>query len=81
MRKIQVEQPLGRELAELKGQALLYDADGRALGFFSPMQQTLQVDDLQLEPPTSWEESEELRMRARANPGRPLKDILKELGH
>ena len=81
MRKIQVEKPLGSELAALTGQALLYDADGRALGFFSPMREPLQVEDLQLEPPQSLEEREELRKRARANPGRPLKDILKELGH
>jgi hypothetical protein len=45
------------------------------------MREATKLDDLKLEPPTSIEESEELRERARANPGRPLKDILRELGY
>ena len=36
---------------------------------------------MQLESSASLEESEELRKRARANPGRPLSEILKELGY
>jgi hypothetical protein len=78
---IKVDQPLADKMAGLKCNAVVYDDQGRALGYFSPMRRPTRMDELQLEPPTSREESEELRKRARANPGRPLKDILKELGH
>ncbi len=81
MQQIQVETALGEKLAMQKGQVVLVDKQGRTLGTFSPMRQPTSLDDWKLEPPTSIEESEELRKRARVNPGRPLKDILKELGH
>ena len=81
MQQIQVETALSEKLATLQGQVLLVDDNGRALGFFSPLDHPTSLADMQLEPPTSIEESEELRKRARANPGRPLKDILSELGY
>jgi hypothetical protein len=81
MQQIQVEMALGEKLAMQKGQVVLVDQQGRALGYFSPMREPTRLNDLELEPPTSIEESEELRKRARANPGRPLKDILNELGY
>ena len=78
---IKVEQSVADKMARLKCDAVIYDDQGRALGYFSPMREPTRLDELQLEPPTSIEESEELRKRARANPGRPLNDILKELGY
>lgn len=81
MQEVKVEAAFGRKLATLHGQAVLVDELGRALGFVSPMREPTRLGDLQLEPPTSLEESLELRKRARANAGRPLNDILKELGY
>lgn len=81
MQEFKVEAALGQKLAALHGQAVLVDEQGQALGYFSPIREPTRLVDLQLEPPTSIEESEELRKRARANPGRPLNDILKELGY
>jgi len=72
MQQIKVDAALGEKLAGLKGQAVLVDEQGRALGFFSPLQEPTKVEELQLEPPGTLEESEELRKRARENPGRPL---------
>jgi hypothetical protein len=81
MQQIKVEIALGKKLATVHGQAVLVDEQGRALGFFSPLNRATDVDELQLEPPRSIAETEELRKRARANPGRPLKDILNDLGY
>ncbi len=78
---LKVEMSLADKLAGLTCDAVLYDEQGRALGYFSPMEEPTRLDEMQLESPRSTEETEELRKRARANPGRPLKEILKELGH
>jgi hypothetical protein len=79
--KVKVDTPLADKLARLTCDAVIYDDQGRVLGYFSPIREPTRLEELQLEPPTSLEESEELRKRARANPGRPLEEILKELGY
>jgi hypothetical protein len=61
----------------LAGQAVLCDSAGRALGFFSPISEPLPVDQLQLEPPLSIAETEELR---KVRTGKPLEEILSRLG-
>jgi hypothetical protein len=76
MPKSEVEPELAEKLATVKCDAVLYDATGRVLGFFSPMRDPTRLEDMQLEPPRIREETDELRKRARANPGRPLKEIL-----
>jgi len=77
MQQITVESALGQQLSELAGQAVLCDASGRALGFFSPLAEPLHVADLQLEPPLSIAETEELR---KSRTGKPLSEILARLG-
>ena len=76
MEKIIVESALGEKLGELDSQAVLCDSSGRALGFFSPLER-LPASDLQLEPPLSIAETNELR-NVRA--GKPLDEILSRLG-
>jgi hypothetical protein len=77
MQEITVEAALGDKLGELSGQAVLCDAQGRALGFFSPFRDRPNVKDLQLEPPSTIEEINERRK----NPsGKPLEEILSRLG-
>jgi hypothetical protein len=51
---------------------------GRALGFFQPFPDRPLVEDLQLEPPTSIAETEELR---KVRSGKPLIEILTRLGY
>jgi hypothetical protein len=77
MRHITVELTLGEQLAKLPGEAVLCDSTGRALGLFSPLNKPLQVDELQLEPPLSIAETEDLR---KVRTGKPLSEILKRLG-
>jgi len=77
MHQITVESALVERLGELEGQAVLCDANGRALGFFSPLADRPQVEDLQLEPPLSIAETEELR---KVRTGKPLEEILNRLG-
>jgi hypothetical protein len=77
MREITVETDFGNRLGEVTGQALLCDADGRALGFFSPLPDRPHKEDLQLEPPLSVSATEELR---KVRTGKPLDEILARLG-
>jgi hypothetical protein len=77
MHEITVEPGLGDQLGQLAGQAILCDSNGRALGFFSPLPDRPRVDELQLEPPLSIAETEELR---KVQIGRPLGEILARLG-
>ena len=77
MQQIQIESPLSNKLMSLHGQVVLCDAEGYALGFFQPMGERLKVEDMQLESPLSAEEVEE---RRKVRTGRPLEDILRELG-
>ncbi len=77
MQQIVVEPSLSQKLAALSGQAVLCDADGRALGFFSPLREPVEIEKLQLEPPSSIAETEELR---KVRTGKPLSEILRRLG-
>jgi hypothetical protein len=77
MHEITVEPALGAKLGQLAGQVILCDAQGRALGFFSPMPDHPLVKDLQLEPPSSIEELQELR---KVRSGKPLEEILTRFG-
>jgi len=77
MHQITVEPALGEKLANLSSQAILCDSSGRALGFFSPLKDPAPIDDLQLEPPLSIAETEELR---KVRTGKPLREILGRLG-
>jgi hypothetical protein len=77
MHKITVEAALRQMLGAMAGQAVLCDASGHALGFFSPLQDRPHVEDLQLEPPLSIAETEELR---KSRTGKPLGEILGGLG-
>ncbi|HEX5104926.1 MAG TPA: hypothetical protein VFV87_13995 [Pirellulaceae bacterium] len=77
MNTITVEGSLGTALSGLKSQAILCDAHGRALGVYSPLAAQPQLEDLQLEPPLSIAETEELRQN---RTGKPLEEILQRLG-
>jgi hypothetical protein len=77
MKEILVEQGLSHTLGELSSQAILCDSEGRALGFFSPIPNRPRLDDLQLDPPLSIAEIEELR---KVKHGKPLSEILERLG-
>jgi hypothetical protein len=77
MQQITVEPALSSKLCELHNQVLLCDANGRALGFFSPFDEEMKVEDLQLESPRSIAELEEL---CKVKTGKPLEEILSRLG-
>jgi hypothetical protein len=77
MEQIIIQSALGDQLAKLPGDVVVCDAEGRAIGFFSPLPSTPQVKDLQLEPPLSIAETEELR---KTRTGKPLEEILGRLG-
>lgn len=77
MQEIVVESTLSDKLCELSSQVILCDVEGRALGFFSPIPDRPRVDELQLEPPLTIAELEELR---KVKHGKPLSEILERLG-
>jgi len=77
MQQIKVEPALGNQLSALEGQAIICDSGGRALGVFSALGEPAQIEDLQLEPPLSIAETEELRKDCT---GKPLEEILRQLG-
>jgi hypothetical protein len=77
MQQITVESTLGQKLGKSAGQVVLCDEWGRVLGFFSPLQERPRIEDLQLEPPLSIAETEQLR---RNRTGKPLAEILGRLG-
>lgn len=77
MHEIIVEPDLGAQLGRLPGPAVLCDAAGRALGFFSPLHDRPQVSELQLEPLLSIAETEALR---KDQTGKPLSEIFARLG-
>lgn len=77
MRRVTIEQTLSESLSASSEQVVLCDAAGRALGFFSPLEAPTPVDELNLAPPLSIAEIDELRK----NPtGKPLEEILARLG-
>ena len=78
MQQISVESSLGQILGEVSNQVIVCDADGRVIGFFSPLRDRPRVEDLQLEPPLSIAETEQLRKKNRS--GKPLEEILGRLG-
>lgn len=78
MQKLFVEPNVGEQLGAAANQVVICDTSGRAIGFFSPLQGRPRVEDLQLEPPLSNAEIEQLRQRHRT--GQPLEEILKRLG-
>ena len=84
MQKIKVDQELGEKLATLRNQAVLHDEQGRVLGYFSPQKEPLAIDDMQLEPPWSIAEMEDMRKKYEGKRpeevGKPLKDILSRWG-
>ena len=77
MQQITVEPPLGQKLFAINGQAILCDENGRVLGFFSPYPEHPPIEELQLEPPRTVAELEELR---KVRTGKPLEEILRRLG-
>jgi hypothetical protein len=77
MQKIVVESALGERLGELDAQAVLCDSSGRALGVFSPIGESQPLPQLQLEPPLSIAQTEELR---KVRTGKPLEEVLARLG-
>jgi hypothetical protein len=82
---VKVEMPLADKLACLRCDAVVHDEQGRVLGYFSPEKQPTRLEDLQLESPLSVAEIEELRKKyvgkRPEEVGKPLKQILKELGY
>lgn len=77
MQQITIQSALGQQLSNLTGNVILRDDSGRAIGFFSPLHGRPRVEDLQLEPPHSIAETEELRKQ---RTGKPLAEILERLG-
>ena len=77
MHQITIQADLSQALGDLPGQAILCVPSGRALVFFSPLPDREPVEDLQLEPPLSIAETEELR---KVRTGKPLAEILGRLG-
>jgi hypothetical protein len=77
MQEIVVDPALGQRLGQVAGQVILCDAEGRTLGFFSPLKNRPPAEELQIEPPLSIAETEELR---KVQTGKPLGEILARLG-
>jgi hypothetical protein len=78
MQQISVESSLGQQLGEVSSQVVVCDSSGRVLGLFLPILDRPRVEDLQLEPPLSIDETEQLRQKSRT--GKPLEEILGRLG-
>lgn len=77
MHEITVEPSFSHQLGNLAEQAVLCDASGRVLGFFSPTPGHPLIDQLQLEPALSIAETQKLR---NDKTGKPLDEILSRLG-
>ena len=77
MQQITVGTTIGKALSTVAGQVILCDGKGRALGLFSPLPAECTTEDLQLEPPLSVAETDELRKH---RTGKPLEEVLKRLG-
>lgn len=78
MHTLTVESALGKQLNAMAEQVVVCDESGKVLGFFSPILEQPLVDELQLEPPLSIDETEQLRQNNRT--GKPLEEILNRLG-
>ncbi|MEX2315664.1 MAG: hypothetical protein WD669_00830 [Pirellulales bacterium] len=79
MQQVIVESVVEQALANASGNVVFCDSQGRAIGIFSPLHDRPLVSGLQLEPPLSIAEAEELRKKQRT--GKPLEEILGRLGH
>jgi hypothetical protein len=81
---VKVDASAADKLASLKCDAVIYDDQGRALGYFSPMEEPTRLEDMQLEPPWTIAEMEELRKKYEGKRpeevGKPLKEILARWG-
>jgi hypothetical protein len=73
MQEITVDPALVEKLVRLPGQAILCDSEGRVLGAFSPWPDRPRLSDVNLEPPSSIDELQELR---KVRTGKPLEEIL-----
>jgi hypothetical protein len=78
MQQITVESSVGEKLIAAAEQAVICDEQGRVLGIFSPVVDRPDVGELQLEPPLSIAQTEELRKN---RTGKPLEEILGRLGY
>jgi hypothetical protein len=78
MQHITIESSVGQKLVEALEQAVVCDEQGRVLGLFSPILGRPDIGDLQLEPPLSIAQTEELRKN---QTGKTLEEILKLLGY
>jgi hypothetical protein len=76
MQEFTVDHNLESQLGHLAVQTILCDQAGRILGFFSPVTGRPKLDELQLEPPLSIEETEKLRANKTE---KPLSEILAKL--
>lgn len=76
MVRITIDQELGLKLAASAGAKELCDGTGRVIGHFIPCADVAEYE--KLTPPTS---VEELERRQREEPGRPLREILRDLGN
>ena len=79
MQKLTVEPNVGEQLGTASNQVVICDTSGRVIGFFSPLVDRPRIEDLQLEPPLSNAEIEQLRQKHRT--GKPLEETLKRLGY
>jgi hypothetical protein len=77
MYQITIPSGLEKELGGLDAQAILCDAQGRALGVFVPLAKPVDASSLQLEPPLSIAQTDELR---KVRMGKPLEEVLERLG-
>jgi hypothetical protein len=77
MRQLRVDEKTSDALAGLPSQTVILDEQGKVLGVFSPLSGRPDLEDLQLEPPLSIEETEILR---KERTGKPLEEILQRLG-
>lgn len=78
MHTLTVGSALGHQLNATVEQVVVCDESGNVLGFFSPIRDHPTIGDLQLEPPLSIVETEQLRQNNRT--GKPLDEILNRLG-
>ena len=78
MQHITVESSVGQKLIAAAEQTVVCDEQGRVLGLFSPVHGRPDIGDLQLEPPLSIAQTEELRKN---RTGKPLEEILRRMGY
>jgi hypothetical protein len=84
MEKVPVDKDLVAKLSALKDEAILCDEQGRTLGYFSPAEAPMSLEEVIRTAPRSLEEIEEqMKKYAGKRPeeiGKPLHEILARLG-